>query len=326
MEASDVAKPATALGGEPAPNFEQLGDPLDNVDTHPTANPQQSPDATRGLAFHPLAEIFPLIEGAEFDDLVDDIRAHGVHEPIWLYQGKVLDGRNRYRASVIADADCPLREYMGDDPVAFVISLNLKRRHLDESQRAMVAAKLANMPNGGDRSAQHRANLHSAAQAADMLNVSERSVKTAKGLLQDSVAPELRAAVEQGNVSVSAAADVATKPKEEQREIVARGKKEVRKTAKAIRADKTERKRKRREASRLRHRQELEAQQRREDEEALHRANALLNLLGANTVRTFIDGLGQHQWQVLEELNELLADTKAPTGTDNAAPSEERGA
>lgn len=188
------------------------------------------------IEFHPLSQIFPLIEGAEFDDLVSDIATHGVREPIWLYEGQIVDGRNRYRASAVAGADCPMREYLGDDPAAFVISLNLKRRHLNESQRAMVAAKLANMPQGAR--VDLRANLHevSAAKAGDMLNVSERTVKSAKQV-QEKGTVELRNAVEQGRVSVSAAADVATRPQSEQREIVARGEKEILEAAKAIRAE-----------------------------------------------------------------------------------------
>jgi N6-adenosine-specific RNA methylase IME4 len=192
------------------------------------------------LEFHPLAEIFPLIEGAEFDDLVEDIRAHGVREPIWLYDGQIIDGRNRYRASSVARADCPMREYFGDDPKEFVISLNLKRRHLNESQRAMVAAKLANLERGDN---QHSPiGETSQAQAAELLNVGKRSVERAKEV-RDHGADELISAVERGRVSVSATADVATKPKEEQREIVARGKIEILEAARAIRAERVEKKR-----------------------------------------------------------------------------------
>jgi hypothetical protein len=88
------------------------------------------------LRFHPLADIFPLLEGAEFDGVVADVRAHGVREPIWIYEEQVLDGRNRYRAAAVVGVRCPTRFYQGDDPVGFVVSMNLKRRHLSESQRA----------------------------------------------------------------------------------------------------------------------------------------------------------------------------------------------
>ena len=193
------------------------------------------------MNFHPLANIFPLIEGAAFDDLVADIREHGVREPVWLYEDQILDGRNRWRAAEVAGVDCQTRVYAGDEPVQFVLSLNLHRRHLSESQRAMVGAKLANLGHGQrpDRSIDLSTTQP---QAAEMLNVSVPSIKRARDVIAGG-SPELVHAVESGSVSVSAAADVATLPKQEQAEIVARGEREILQAAKLIRAGKAEERR-----------------------------------------------------------------------------------
>jgi N6-adenosine-specific RNA methylase IME4 len=190
---------------------------------------------TLKFEFHPLANVFPLIEGAEFDELVADIKANGLNQCIELYEGKILDGRNRYRACLAAGVEPLAVQYRGDDPVGYVISANLRRRHLDESQRAMVAAKLATLKLGDN---QHSEGLP-IGRGSELLNVGERTVARAREI-QEFGAPELVDAVERGAVSVSAAADIATQPIEEQREIVARGERAILRAAQDIRARKAE--------------------------------------------------------------------------------------
>jgi hypothetical protein len=175
---------------------------------------------TKMRAFHELATVFPLLSGNEAKALAEDIFAHGLREPITLLDGKILDGRNRYLACVHAGIEPRFTDYTGDNAAAFVISLNLKRRHLDESQRAMVAAKLANLPRGSNQHAPIGAT--SDAAAAALLNVGERSVERAKTVQREAV-PEIVKAVEKGEASVSAAAQFAKQPKKEQAKQVREG-------------------------------------------------------------------------------------------------------
>lgn len=194
--------------------------------------------------FHPVADIFPMMSEREFNDLVEDIDANGLREPIWLHRdGRIIDGRNRHRACMeilsaggsqyAKHAEPVFRTYEGDDAglVSFVVSLNLHRRHLNEAQRSMVANRIANMGHG--RPAVKGANLPlfsdaeesspppvSIAQAAEMLNVSERSVKSARKVQERGI-PELVEKVDAGEVAVSTAAVIADIPEEEQREVIA---------------------------------------------------------------------------------------------------------
>jgi N6-adenosine-specific RNA methylase IME4 len=191
------------------------------------------------MKVHPAAELFPPMSADEFVALKADIAANGLREPIWVAlnggEYSVLDGRHRWRACSELGIDCPVTEYEGDDPFGFVVSLNLHRRHLNESQRAMVAAKLATLEDG-QRS--DRVLGLPIGRASELLGVGERSVARAR-VVQSDGAPGLVAAVESGRVSVSAAADVASLPVSEQREIVARGEVEILETAKRIRAQRS---------------------------------------------------------------------------------------
>jgi hypothetical protein len=94
--------------------------------------------------FHPAADVFPLLADDELRELADDIGTNGLNEPIWLWddpdRGTVLlDGRNRLRACQLSGVEPRTRRYVGDDPITFSISQNVKRRHLTTGQKAAIA-------------------------------------------------------------------------------------------------------------------------------------------------------------------------------------------
>jgi ParB-like chromosome segregation protein Spo0J len=99
--------------------------------------------AGKEFEYHEVAAIFPMLEGETFEALKRDIEVNGQHDPIWIYQGKIIDGRNRERACRELGIEPGIRDWDGrGDLVAFVVSQNLQRRHLTEPQRALVAARL----------------------------------------------------------------------------------------------------------------------------------------------------------------------------------------
>lgn len=200
------------------------------------------------MDWHPAAKLMPLMGDAELRELADDVRANGLRTPIVLLAGSILDGRNRHRACQLAGVE-PQFSYVTTleigDPFTYVASLNLHRRHLSESQRAMVGAKLKEhfaaqarerMVSGKALEPSPKFGGGSGGEAADeaaaLVNVSRGSVESAARVLAKGV-PELVEAVERGEVAVSAAAEVARMPVEAQRAAVAVG--GVPQAAKAVR-------------------------------------------------------------------------------------------
>lgn len=102
---------------------------------------------TEILEFHSIAGIFPVLGGDELEVLAADIHDHGLLEPLWLFEGKILDGRNRARACEIAGVNPVYREFHGTnlEALAFVWSMNRARRHLSSSQAAIAEVKRAQM-------------------------------------------------------------------------------------------------------------------------------------------------------------------------------------
>jgi DNA modification methylase/ParB-like chromosome segregation protein Spo0J len=111
-----------------------------------TADPMEAGSMTlRGadLPVHEACNIFPMMAPDEFAGLVADIRANGQREPIWLYRGEVIDGRNRLKACAEIGIEPQFREWDGDGSlVEFVVSLNLHRRHLSSGQRAACGSEI----------------------------------------------------------------------------------------------------------------------------------------------------------------------------------------
>lgn len=94
------------------------------------------------MDIHEVCDIFPMIDEGEYLLLKNDIEAHGLREPIKTYQGKIIDGRNRWRACQELGVTPDFDEWDGNGSlVDYVLSLNLHRRHLTPSQRAACAVE-----------------------------------------------------------------------------------------------------------------------------------------------------------------------------------------
>jgi ParB-like chromosome segregation protein Spo0J len=173
------------------------------------------------LSNHPAADIFPLLDGDAYESLKADIDVFGLLEPICLDRKTktILDGRNRYRAcrELGIDVTQCVTWYDGDDPIGYVVSLNLHRRHLSTSQRDMVAARIAALPLGANQHAQKCA--PSQTEAAELLNTSRRGVQQAASVLK-SGSPDLVSAVENDVIPVDAAVTITKLPEAQQRAVV----------------------------------------------------------------------------------------------------------
>jgi N6-adenosine-specific RNA methylase IME4 len=173
---------------------------------------------------HDLCKLFPPMPEDQFTALMQDISANGLRQPIVLHEGKILDGRHRYKACLNLGRQPVSVIYDGDDPLGFVVSHNLSRRHLDESQRALIAGRIANLKSGDN---QHTLGAKiftpsaiSTDEAARRMAVSDRSVQFAKKVLKDGTS-ELVDAVEDGKIAISTAAKIAKLDLEQQQEVVA---------------------------------------------------------------------------------------------------------
>lgn len=171
------------------------------------------------MEYHEIANIFPMMTDADLEQLKDDIVINGQLDPVTLYEGKILDGRNRWKVCTELGLVINYDQYQGDNPLSFVISKNLHRRHLNPSQRAMIATDVKPLMEveARKRQATHQAGntyqlsakVHEAdkgrsdSKAGDLFGVSGRYVAEAEKIKEE--APELVEQILNGELSITQA-------------------------------------------------------------------------------------------------------------------------
>ena len=231
QQSNDPGTPVPAHPEEPA------GSALSPTAAHAATAVTGATTAATELELHDSAAIFPPMRESEFAALVADIQEKGQLEPLWTHQGKVIDGRHRLRACRQLGLTPKTREWDGNGSLLeFIVSANLRRRHLKENQRAMVAARM--FPHFEDEVEQRRNAPPSTRRGTNwcpgktrhvvgkIFSVSGTSVDRARRLLQNGT-PELVGRVDQGTLAVSTAAKIAELPHDEQQRLLTLDRREL---------------------------------------------------------------------------------------------------
>ena len=173
------------------------------------------------LKIHKLAEIFPPMIQDEFESLKKSIHCNGQEVPIKVLKStnEIIDGRHRYKAWQELNIE-PLIEWIEDDLTeerlrSLIIKLNLDRRHLTPSQKAWIAAGLANIEKGHFHGNQYTKTLNSGignsadtklllgptqSEIAKCFGLSERTIRQAKKIRRE--APELNNHIYVGDIKI----------------------------------------------------------------------------------------------------------------------------
>ena len=181
---------------------------------------------------HELATLFPGMTDEEYQTFRLDVRSHGLIQPIVLWresddaEWEIIDGRHRALVCDDLSIDPTFTYLQGDiDPIQYIISANIRRRHLTESQLGMVAHKLAQWASDGRPSSNKENFTHGRSftqkQAADLLGISTTTIGRAKKV-GASGSPTLQNAVESGSVALWDAQAIINRPADVQDEAVRR--------------------------------------------------------------------------------------------------------
>lgn len=167
------------------------------------------------LMQHPLSAAFPAMSAEEFQELKDDIEANGQRDPVVVLDEMVLDGWHRYRAC--NELLLPIKQIVlspDEDPVAFVLSHNLKRRHMTASQRAAAVVECSKWaPSGRPKNLAPGAKFATNKEMAATAGTSERTISDAKVAEKAGLGPEVKS----GKLTAKKAAARATGKSAERR-------------------------------------------------------------------------------------------------------------
>src|SRR6202044_3491086 len=194
----------------------------------PIYHPPQRPNPP------PICLLMPSADEDELQNLIDDIHARGLLDPIVLFEKRILDGRNRAAACESAGAAPRYVEFQGtrEEALMFVVSHNLKRRHLTKQAIAdtLVEAEDFNLHYElGEPAAQSDIKMSAqkpkTAWSRELASAGGRAVSremiNATRKVKEKGEPELREAVKRGRIGEQDAAKVADLPPDRQKAIAA---------------------------------------------------------------------------------------------------------
>lgn len=166
-------------------------------------------EAVQTYGVHECADLFPYMEERELRALADDIEKKGQQETIKCIDGKIIDGRNRFMACTLVEVEPKMEDIEVSDALDYVMSTNLHRRHLGETQRAWVGANITLKHSRVAKT-----------QAIKMMNISLRSLNSAIAVIK-SGSKDLQDKVQYGQIPVYQAEQIAKLDEGEQKRLVA---------------------------------------------------------------------------------------------------------
>ena len=140
----------------------------------PSAPKLEVPPTYDNLFSHELANLLPMIEGGKFAELKEDIRKNGILEPIVLFEGRIVDGRNRYKAGKEIGYNFSANDFKTFEgnyaaAEAYVFSTNFLRRQLTNAQKNdVIKTMIEKYPNESNRQIARRCGLNSHSQVANV--------------------------------------------------------------------------------------------------------------------------------------------------------------